>query len=260
MGNRVWEGEEMTKGIIIIAMGGIGYIREAKANLRACFKLSNLPVTVFTDQPKMFEGKKSIMTDMENMKANPPGTLQVVDASPVFGFKNQTRYVPLTPYDWTVHLDCDAIPIHPTAFQPFVMLNQFDFVAAHAAARGFKIYRKAVPPCFPQFNCGVMFYGPRSIPLLKRWDNQFKPGHARTNPQQSLAGLLYRSKLRLGVLPPEWNWRGHIAFNDASHCRIAHAHFVPGMVKADGKIDRVRFQKWFMKSIHKKAKHDEKKS
>lgn len=247
----------MNQGILIIGMGGPKYVRECKACIRACLHYSKgkLPITVVTDRPQDFAGKSTIMTHPSGQPmVNPPGTLQVI--GPVAdrrGFKNQTGYMTASAYDRTLHLDCDAIPVHSTAFQPFLMLDRFDFVAAHAAARGFKTYNPNCPPCFPQFNCGVMFFTKEAFPVFRAWDNGFNPRNPGTNPQLTLAAMLYRTELRLGTLPPEWNYRGTIAFPIGTQMRIAHSHHAPPMVKADGSIDQERLQRWFNSPIIRKG-------
>jgi len=236
----------MKTGIIIIAMGGKVYLQEARANIRAIWK--NWPgarITVFTHVPESFGGPKVVHRDTP--QGSPDGKVEVIEVEDLGGFKNQTRYVRETPYEATLHLDCDAIPLKPTAFQPFRMLERFDFVAAHAMARNpEKSQGMGLPGCFTQWNCGVMFYNKGMIPIFQDWDKHF-PDRSHNNPQGALARRLWKSEaLRVYTLAPEWNYRGelaHLATPDM--IQIGHSHHVPRMVRQDGSVDPHRFRGWF---------------
>ena len=135
------------QGIILMAFGGHMYIRECRANIRSIRRLTELPITIFTNTPEKFDRGDITHCKLGEQVINGPRTIQVVDAPGHFGFKNQTLYVNHTPYEYTLALDCDAIPIHTTAFEPFALLHRFDFCAAHAAARGAQAARDRALPC-----------------------------------------------------------------------------------------------------------------
>lgn len=233
----------MTDGIIMVPMGH-RYAMQAKRNIKS-IRLgikSKMYITLFTNVPQMFDGFKDTFN------------IHVIKSEGKFGFKNQTHYVTKTPYERTLYLDCDAIPIHDTAFQPFQLLHQFAFAGAHAPARGFKQYVNGVPPCFPQFNCGVMFYTKEMIPLMEAWDVRFQrvARAARTNPQGSFARLLYHSAHRLATLPPEFNYRGGVQyFTHRDQVRIAHAPRIPSLIGDDGQLNKTGFDRWFHQSFYR---------
>jgi hypothetical protein len=239
----------MSSGILIISIGGKRYIEEAQTNLRAIRRISDLPITLYTNQPEAFQGRCSIQRSLEERATlNPPGTVQVCQREDLGGFKNQTHYVSHTPYDKTVHLDCDAIPVHETAFEPLGLLGRFHFAASLEFARGLGAQREGIPAAFAQWNCGVMFFDRTMLSIFEAWNQPFT-GWQR-NPQGPLACLLWdRPDIRVCTLAPEWNYKG------AGLCasrpdppaliRIAHNHSVPDMIDADGRLDQRAFNEWF---------------
>lgn len=293
-------------GILIIAMGGHLRIQEARANLRAIRRIwPQAPITIMTSTPAHFIGDQfdhwaqcgGIRGPWEPVVGPGPELLELTNQGPITsaqtwaegdrgpispgadygrtevvwvqdfgGFKNQTHYVFKTPYERTLHLDCDAIPIHRDAFQPFHLLGRYDFVAAHAAARGFRPQYPGIPVPFVQWNCGVMFYSRSMLPILRWWDDHYV---LHTNPQGPLCRLIYLDGLdgprpwrgesegrgvntpahdpvQVYTLAAEWNYRGgHPQVQWPLHIRILHTHAAQSFILPDGTLNRDAFLRWF---------------
>jgi hypothetical protein len=134
-----------------------------------------------------------------------------------------------TPYKKTLYLDSDtyiAGDISPV----YSLLEQFDVAAAHAPKRTYqgtlsfpahgveseqefgKVFDITAPDCFPEYNGGVLAYRttPATLDFLDLWEEIYtehveQPNFFRDQP--SLRESLYRSDVRLGTLPPEYNCR-----------------------------------------------------
>ena len=234
-------------GILIIAMGGPRYWTEARAVIRSIWSLwPGSRITVITENSKAFGG--GLVLRRDRPIGAPPGSVEVVQVKNLGGFKNQTAYMALTPYEKTLHLDCDAVPIKAVAFQPFHLLDRFDFVAAHAAARNPKVSQgQGLPGSFTQWNCGVMFFNRNMISVFQEWDRNFPHKAGRRNPQGPLARKIWNhEEIRTYTLAPEWNYRGGLVhLMEPSMVIIAHNHAIPRMIGPDGKLKEKKFQSWF---------------
>ena len=231
-------------GILIIAMGGRHYWAEARSTIRSIRNFwPEARITVITERRESFGG--DLVQHRDSPIGSDPGMIEVVQVEDLKGFKNQTAYVPWTPYEKTLHLDCDAVPIKRVAFQPFHLLDRFDFVAAHAAARNPKKSQgRGLPGAFTQWNCGVMFYNRNMIPVFQEWNRKQR---GPWNPQGPLARLIWtHDQIRVYTLAPEWNYRGGLVHvMEPSMVVISHNHSTPPMIGADGKLKEDRFRNWF---------------
>ena len=120
----------------------------------------------------------------------------------------------------------------------FVVLDAFDIAAAHSPSRA--IYEvDGVPDAFPEFNTGVILFGgsPAIRAFFASWAETFtrylerrasgevrwlRPADKRVhvlNDQGTFREALYRSRLRVATLPPEYN------------CRFSAPGFVDGPVR-----------------------------
>lgn len=234
----------MKKGILIIAMGGPRYWGEARNNILSIWRLwPKAPITIISEDRK-FGGPRVVHRDKP--EGAPPGMAEVIQVEDLGrGFKNQTAYMSATPYDLTVHLDCDAVPLKKIFWQPYHLLTRFDFVAAHAAARNPERQQgPKIPGAFGQWNCGVMFYNRNLIPIFQEWDRRQRGGG---NPQGPLARLIWENpEIRTYTLHPEWNYRGglvHVHHPGMVIC--GHHHTVPTLIRPDGSLKEDEFRTWF---------------
>lgn len=112
-------------------------------------------------------------------------------------------------FDQFLFLDTDAFIKKPEALEVFSLLDHFDIAVSHAPVRD-AAYEKdvLVPECFPEFNCGVILFNKKSIPVFKEWLELYLSGIIKhPHDQGAFRRVLYFSKLRIATLTPEYNHR-----------------------------------------------------
>jgi hypothetical protein len=110
----------------------------------------------------------------------------------------------------TLFLDADVLPLaSPSPLFP--LLDRFDIAAAHELKHtdernSLQLPGEEVPAAFPAMNSGVILLraGAATAAFLDAWERRVHDGTHRVD-QKLFRALLYRSDLRIGVLPPEWN-------------------------------------------------------
>lgn len=212
-----------TRGVIYVAFGQ-NYISEALVSAASLKRhMPRLPVTLFCDADVAC-----------------PDVDQVVRAQPDDSFPGcaaKIRYVATSPYEQTLFLDSDTYVCGDLG-ELFTLLDAFDLAAAHAPTRA--VYEvEAVPDSFPELNTGVILFrrSPAVEAVLSSWADLFS-GHLERlecdairwrhpadqrwhalNDQPAFREALYRSRLRVATLPPEYN------------CRFSAPGFVDGPVR-----------------------------
>jgi hypothetical protein len=159
----------------------------------------------------------------------------VADAAPPAGYfdhfevveaerssRDKPRLIGRSPFERTIFLDTDTYCCAPLP-ELFDQLDRFEFLAAFEDGRfstqvdpatGEEQFVKSrgIPDSFPELNAGVMAFrrSPATTSLFERWiveyDKMLKE-LSDHHDQPSLRSVLYRSKLRFGVLPSEYNFR-----------------------------------------------------
>lgn len=93
----------------------------------------------------------------------------------------------------------------------FVLLDRFDFVAAHAPGRCTTDTMENIPQAFPEINLGVNAFRKAPIveSLFRGWHVRYQanPTVFRNNDQGALREALWNWTGRLYILPPEYNMR-----------------------------------------------------
>lgn len=154
----------------------------------------NLPIFLFTDQKEL-------------------------DLSGVDGFdyikephvRSKLDYLNSTPFDETLFLDADTKVVCQIE-SLFTLLERFEIALAQAPKRNdfktLQTWNINLPYSFPQLNTGVILYksndGVRQ--LLNDWKEAYH-ANAFSKDQVTLRELLWKSPLKLGILPPEFNIR-----------------------------------------------------
>jgi hypothetical protein len=214
----------MTRGIIYLACGD-EFIQEVQASMASLRKFSDLPVTLFTDRPV---DTSADVVVLEDLKAD---------------MSDKVRIIPLTPYDETLYLDSDTMILREDALSPFELLGRFDLAAAHAPLRP----KESIdcPSCYPEFNCGVIFYRRNSL-LFRTWQDRFQDHVERNwgvmyrgvNDQPSFAETVYLTDLCPYVLPPDWNYRAFWrSTRDWQDIRILHSRPAIKRLVKDGSLE-----------------------
>jgi hypothetical protein len=114
-------------------------------------------------------------------------------------------------FDRSLYLDSDTRVVDD--LEPlFAVLDRFDIALAHGHKRNGSrqnvMWKEKIPEAFPQLNGGVILFrkanGVRAF--LEDWQSAYHAANLKWD-QVTLRELLWRSDLRLYVLPPEYNVR-----------------------------------------------------
>lgn len=179
-----------SRGVVYIAMGQ-KYIEEACYSVASLKKNTDIAVTIFTN--------KSIHIELFNNV--------IVVEKPNFNFMDKAFYMYRSPYENTLFLDTDTY-IMSDISELFLLLEKFDIVAAHEPNR-FVAKITEIPSSFIELNTGVILFK-KSIQVkyfFQNWLALYQQNFKWMNDQPAFRLALYKSKLRLATLPPEYNCR-----------------------------------------------------
>lgn len=114
-----------------------------------------------------------------------------------------------TPFEETVFLDTDTYLCEPVP-ELFELLDRCDIALAHAPMR--VTGSVPVPASFPECNSGVIAYktNEQTKAMFADWQMFYAEQLSSTgqsDDQPALRRALWESGIRLGVLPPEYNFR-----------------------------------------------------
>ena len=119
-------------------------------------------------------------------------------------------------WEKNLYLGSDIAALRPATQDILRLLDQFDIVVAHApvrfASRGERDERLVkLPQCFPEMNCDLIAYRRSDVMgiFLSEWEQVYSTNSIdHPHDQGAFRYLLFRSSLRLYILPPEYNYRG----------------------------------------------------
>jgi hypothetical protein len=164
--------------------------------------------------------------------------------------RSKIDHLPESRFQRTLYLDSDTRVV--ADLKPmFAVLDRFDIALAHGhkrnGARQNIFWREPIPEAFPQLNGGVILYRANAgvKQFLADWKQAYHTAGFKWD-QVTLRELLWKSDLRVFVLPPEYNVRysKYLEVWDADEARPKILHFaefydatakIPGVAKrADG--------------------------
>lgn len=198
-------------GAIYVATGHGNSLDELAVSVRSVrAAMPELPITVFTDVDLRgdFDDVRRIRT--------PKNTLEF--------FELRSEIICQSPYDRTLHLDTDTYMAR-AAGEVFDLLDRFDVAIAHDTNR-VVVPIDTVPAVFPEFNAGIMSYRSDAMrSIADRWLDLYRTNARDVSWDQPwLRQALYESTLRIATLPPEFNFRFHLAGFYNTVPVILHAH------------------------------------
>lgn len=179
-----------SRGVVYIAMGQ-KYIQEAYYSVESLKVNTDIAVTIFTNRNihnELFDNV--IFIEKTNLS-----------------FIDKPFYMYRSPYENTLFLDTDTY-IMSDISELFLLLENFDIVAAHEPNRfGAKITE--IPKSFIELNTGVILFNksPKMKDFFQDWLALYQQNLTWMNDQPAFRLALYKSKLRLATLPPEYNCR-----------------------------------------------------
>jgi len=203
--------------------------------------------------------KIHVFTDQENVYSPYIDSYNTIDSP---NRRSKVDYIAESPFDRTLFLDADTRVVDNIG-SLFKLLDNFDIGLAHAPQRNSfltnQLWRCKIPYAFPQLNSGVVLFTnkPDVIELLRNWKKMFHSNRFKKD-QVTLRELLWGSKLRLIILPPEYN----IRFNkfikqfkeEAISPKILHLNEFRFEYNAIDKVSRSLTSKISLKTFLKKSK------
>ena len=226
-----------TKGVIYITTGK-KYVEEVIRSAASLKKhMPKLPITIFSDE----ELSSSLFDKVIKIK------------NPKYRMEDKSENISKSPYDYTLFLDADTY-ICDDISELFELLNRFDIGLAHAKIRK-DYFRKGIPDSFPEFNGGVILFkkSPKMNNFFSEWRKLYSKDKNKDvsnfyseeflkykgkeflsrkkeitikkgiNEQPSLGEALYKSNLRISILPEEYNLRMSIGYVGGK-VKIIHTH------------------------------------
>lgn len=204
----------MKKGVVFIATGEQYVLAACEAAKSVRRHSPNLLIDLFTDEIEMNLG---VFDEIH----------KITDPH----YRSKVDYIHQTRFERTLYLDSDVRII--ADIEPmFEVLDRFDFALCHAHARNKletnEIWNIDIPESFSQLNGGVILYksSPLVLDFLMDWSRSFHQAGFRKD-QVTLRELLWKSELRLYVLPPEYNirYKKYLKFWHAREARPRILHF-----------------------------------
>jgi len=188
------------RGIIFSATGE-RYIAAALKAASQSLRLNPVPHAVFCSCPAEAEGIRTIAFESAG---NP--------------HIDKISNIAASPYDETIYLDVDCAAVEQFT-ELFDLLTYYDLAAAHAPGyRG--IADPEVPVSFYEINTGVLVYrlNVAVSAMFREWRATYQEwlenppfdgadGRVLGQDQPAFRRCLWRSKIPLYVLAPEYNWR-----------------------------------------------------
>jgi hypothetical protein len=161
-----------------------------------------LSIHIYTDYDGLNFIEKHIKTRLFDSKG-------LINTPP--HYRSKVDYISKSPFVNTLYLDSDTL-ICDDISEMYELLNEFDIALAHAHKRNtpqnLRTWRITIPYSFPQYNSGVILY--RNTKVIKKffetWADCFHEAKF-IKDQVTLRELLFKSKLRIATLPPEYNIR-----------------------------------------------------
>ena len=193
--------QQTTKGILYITYGS-KYVSAAIRSAKTAREHNpGLLIHIFVDQ--------QCFDDFGFAASTEPFTSASVITNP--HRRSKVDFMAATPFEATLYLDSDT-SVAEDITGMFNVLEKFDICAAHTQHRNSSQKEDAkqgfVPNAFSEFNTGVILY--RSTPsvtaFLEQWSKVFEESGNR-HDQPTFRALLWKSDLRIAVLPPEYNVR-----------------------------------------------------
>ena len=220
-------------GVFYVATGQ-KYVNETILSIESFIKSNpGIPITVFTDLPEKFVNYKNTLDYVVNIE------------NPKYSFIDKIHGFINTNYKKNIYLDSDTF-VTGNIKDLFTLLERFDIAACHAygysGARIHPYEENSIPDAFPQLNTGVVCFKKNIFTkeAFERWLKLYNENPHHLHDQPSFRQILFKSKLSIYVLPPEYNFL------------IGHA-YLSGPVKIihgrSKKKNIILFEKWINKYV-----------
>jgi hypothetical protein len=217
------------RGYLYIAYGE-AFTKEALLSIESLKRFTELPVALFTDQPREMIGDKVEL--YAQITAN--------------HLRAKVDYMDQSPFLNTVFLDSDTVIVR-NCDDMFDLLERFDVKYSQLVPEYGEI-----PYSFSEANSGVIAFNssPRTETFLKMWKEYFYKYFKETNgwDQISFRISLWKSNVKIHHMPFEYNVRSkenrekqrrfkHEFGEDHMESRIIHIHYDSEIHRGEFNID-----------------------
>ncbi|GAB3691582.1 hypothetical protein GCM10028857_29120 [Salinarchaeum chitinilyticum] len=209
----------MDKGILYIGTNK-GYLEQAAVSARSARKVSHIPIAVITNS--------SLRTTAESMDCF-DSVVTVPDCKLHDDVRDKVHHMGKSPFDRTLYLDGDTSVLKDIS-QMFEMLDRVDLAGSQAPIRPV-VELETVPHSFTELNTGVLLFdsSPEVEEVFSDWRENLREQieHGRPDAEVSIGGdslddipfgryhgqppfreAIYMNDIHVGILPPEYNFRG----------------------------------------------------
>lgn len=193
--SRLWR--RPGQGLLLVATGERHRAEARECLLRLQSGPDVLPRSLVTDCPLEFSD-----LSLDQLITHP---------DPRHSYRDKITPLLQLPYRRTLFLDTDVQLLQPLD-DLFQLLRHVDLCGCHAPVRWAQWRDPAVPDCFPEINSGVLGLqrNRRTTALVRRWLELYdKVGvpFDQATLRSALWQAVRRKRLRLSILPPEYNLR-----------------------------------------------------
>jgi len=149
----------------------------------------------------------AIYTDADNADVAAKFADQVLVADePEYNWNDKIRGLASSPFERTIYLDVDTLPIRPFVEDLGRGLDFYPLIARDGARFLFSWETDRYPPCLTQFNTGVMAYRrEEAAALFESWmrlRQEMPDGH----DQPTFRAAVLETRIPVGNLAPEYNF------------------------------------------------------
>lgn len=185
--------EDYSKGVLYIATGkrfldlaliSYHYLRKVEPEIK---------VAVYTDHKNFEEASKyfSIVKCLEN---------------PSYSYNDKIDGLAKSPFEKTIFLDSDTIPIRKFSQQVFHALDYYSVVARSGMGFNLEWERTNYPECLTQFNTGVIaFNSSKCVSLFNTW-KKIRTENTESHDQPSFRAAILEEKIHIGELSASYNY------------------------------------------------------
>ncbi len=149
----------------------------------------------------------------------PIEVVRIETTDPVQGLLEKSRMMRLSPFEETLFLDADTVVLGRLDFG-FAKAERFGIACAICECPWARRYRESIKGDAVEYNTGVLFFTPKSVPLFDAWErlaaqidssilfvHDQKLARMPYNDQCSFAAAVEETGVLPFVLPLNWNFR-----------------------------------------------------
>ena len=237
--------ESYPRGYTYIVFGE-AFLRECILSAKSLKRFTRYPIHLFTDQKDFHHSDMKIFDSISYVPFN--------------HIRGKVDYIALSPFDQTIYLDSDTIIVYDID-ELFELLDIYPVLATLDIARKRQFIcekisaYKMIPYSFGELNGGVLCFNKYAKEkILSRWPKIYYKYYSQTNgwDQPSLRILLWKYKVPVFILPPEFNIRSKDIFE-----KIRKKKQLLGKEHMKPRIFHMHINKEIHKNIYKEISLEE---